>query len=264
MTDDLKNQSAARQRSPFTKAMLAIVGIALFLGFMALGTWQVQRRAWKLDLIERVEQRVHSAPVAAPNPGQWPQINAADYEYLPVKAQGIWLDRQSVLAKALTEAGAGFWLMTPLQLTDGSQILVNRGFTPEKLRPQWIKQIGEAGPSSETVTVIGLMRMSEPGGGFLRKNDAANGLWYSRDVAAIAQAQGLSQAAPYFIDLGVPASNPAYVKTDTGSDALRPGMTVIQFPNSHLVYALTWYGLAAMVLGAAWLIRRHDKASTQR
>jgi surfeit locus 1 family protein len=96
--------------------MLAFVGIALFLGFMALGTWQVQRRAWKLDLIERVEQRVHSAPVALPEPGQWPQINAASHEYLPVKAQGQWLDRQSVLAKALTEAGAGFWLMTPLQL----------------------------------------------------------------------------------------------------------------------------------------------------
>ncbi|MCT6562905.1 SURF1 family cytochrome oxidase biogenesis protein, partial [Staphylococcus aureus] len=82
----MKNQSAARQRSPFAKAMLAFVGIALFLGFMALGTWQVQRRAWKLDLIERVEQRVHSAPVAVPEPAQWPQINAASHEYLPVTA----------------------------------------------------------------------------------------------------------------------------------------------------------------------------------
>lgn len=256
----MKNQSAARQRSPFAKAMLAFVGIALFLGFMALGTWQVQRRAWKLDLIERVEQRVHSAPVAVPEPGQWPQINAASHEYLPVKAQGQWLDRQSVLAKALTEAGAGFWLMTPLQLSDGTQVLVNRGFTPEKLRGQWLKQIAEAGPSAEIVTVIGLMRMSEPGGGFLRKNDPANDQWYSRDVAAIAQAQGLSRPAPYFIDQGVPASNPAYVRAEAGTEALRPGMTVIRFPNSHLVYALTWYGLAIMVLGAAWLVRRHDKA----
>lgn len=256
----MKNQSAARQRSPFAKAMLAFVGIALFLGFMALGTWQVQRRAWKLDLIERVEQRVHSAPVALPEPAQWPQINAASHEYLPVTAQGRWLDRQSVLAKALTEAGAGFWLMTPLQLSDGTQVLVNCGFTPEKLRSQWLKQIAEAAPSAETVTVIGLMRMSEPGGGFLRKNDPANAQWYSRDVAAIAQAQGLSRPAPYFIDQGVPASNPAHARAEAGTEVLRPGMTVIRFPNSHLVYALTWYGLAAMVLGAAWLVRRHDKA----
>lgn len=260
----MKNQSAARQRSPFTKAMLAIVGIALFLGFIALGSWQVQRRAWKLDLIERVDQRVHSAPIAVPAQAQWPQINAASYEYLPVRAQGIWLDKQSVLSKALTEAGAGFWVMTPLQLADGSQILVNRGFTPEKMRSEWVKQIGEATPSTEAVTVIGLMRMSEPGGGFLRKNDAANGQWYSRDVAAMAAAMQLTHAAPYFIDQGVPASNPAHAQAKSTLNVdgvLRSGMTVIQFPNSHLVYAITWYGLAAMVLGAAWLVRRHDKAA---
>ena len=63
--------------------------------------------------------------------------------------------------------------MTPLQQPDGSQILVNRGFTPEKMRAEWLKQIAEAGPSGETVTVIGLMRMSEPGGGFCARTTAA-------------------------------------------------------------------------------------------
>ena len=257
----MKNQSAARQRSPFTKAMLAIVGIALFLGFMTLGTWQVQRRAWKLDLIERVDQRVHSAPVAAPDQSLWPKINAATYEYLPVQAQGVWLDRQSVLTKALTEAGAGFWLITPLQLADGTQILINRGFTPEKMRAQWLKEIAQATNSSEPVTVTGLMRMSETGGGFLRKNDVANQQWFSRDVAAIAQSKGLTHTAPYFIDQGLPKSNPAYqVTKDTAMlEVLRPGMTVIQFANSHLVYALTWYGLAIMVLGACWLVIRPSR-----
>lgn len=247
--------------------MLIFVGIALFFGFMLLGTWQVQRRAWKLELIERVDQRVHSKPVAAPTPAQWPQIDAANYEYLPVTVQGMWLDKQSVLTKALTEIGAGFWLLTPLQVADGSQILVNRGFTEEKNRTEWLKQISEAGPSGEAVTVIGLMRMSEPAGGFLRKNDPSNSQWFSRDVQAIALAQGLSHAAPYFIDMGVPASNPAYAslpKNQLTSAVLRPGMTVIQFPNSHLVYALTWYGLAAMVLLAAWLVRRHHRASDSR
>jgi len=260
LTQTLKNRSAAERRSPFAKAMLICVGIALFLGFMALGSWQVQRRAWKLDLIARVEQRVHAAPVAVPAPGLWPQIDAAGYEYLPVRARGLWLEKQSVLTKALTEDGAGFWLMTPLQLDDGTQILVNRGFTPEKLRSQWLKQIAEAGPSAETITVIGLMRMSEPGGGFLRHNNAAAGQWFSRDVAAIAKSQGLSRAAPYFIDLGVPAGNPAHADSAPATAELRPGMTVIRFSNSHLVYALTWYGLAAMVVVAAWLVRRHDRA----
>jgi len=67
--------------------MLSSVGIALFLGFIFLGSWQVQRRAWKLDLIERVEQRVHAAPAALPPPAEWPQITAADHEYRAVQAK---------------------------------------------------------------------------------------------------------------------------------------------------------------------------------
>ena len=42
--------------------------------------------------------------------------------------------------------------------------------------------------------------MTEPGGGFLRRNDPAAGRWHSRDVRAIAAARGLDEVAPYFID----------------------------------------------------------------
>lgn len=259
-----QNKGAPRRSlSLLARAVLTLVGIALFIGFISLGTWQVQRRAWKLDLIERTTERVHHAPVALPAASSWPQITAASAEYLPVQVQGVWLDKQSVLSKAVTEDGAGFWLMTPLQLADGTQVLVNRGFTAEKNRSMWLKHIGEAGPSSQQATVIGLLRMSEPGGGFLRENNADAGLWFSRDVAAIAQAQGLKQAAPFFIDQGVPARNPAHAQAKADSafaqDVLRPGMTVISFTNTHLVYALTWYGLALMVLLGAWLVVRYER-----
>ncbi|WP_034387986.1 SURF1 family protein [Comamonas composti] len=240
--------------------MLITVGIALFLGFVSLGTWQVQRRAWKLALMERVEQRVHSAPSALPAPDEWPRIDAAGYEYRPVSATGHWLEERSVLTKALTELGAGFWLLTPLQLADGSQVLVNRGFTPESRRSQWLQQIARGSDSAPTVTITGLMRMSEPGGGFLRQNNPQEQQWFSRDVAAIARHQGLTHAAPFFVDLGLPTDSPAHAQANAPStDGLHPGMTVIRFSNSHLVYAITWYGLALMVLGAAWLVRRQNK-----
>src|SRR5256885_16544563 len=77
----------SRRRGPLAQAMLISVGIALFLGFIFLGSWQVQRRAWKLDLIERVDQRVHAAPAALPPPAEWPQITAADHEYRAVQAK---------------------------------------------------------------------------------------------------------------------------------------------------------------------------------
>ena len=106
--------------------------------------------------------------------------------------------------------------------------------------------------SGATVTVEGLLRFSEPKGGFMRDNVPAEDRWHSRDVQAIAQAKGLQQAAPFFVDQGLPGAAVAATWP-------RPGLTVIQFTNTHAVYALTWYGLALMVVGAAWLVVRHER-----
>ena len=248
--------------------MLALVGIALFLGFCALGTWQVYRLQWKLDLIDRVERRVHSAPQALPAPASWPQLDAKAMEYQPSSLQGQWLADKTVLTQATTTLGAGFWVLTPLQQADGTQVLVNRGFVPDSLRAAWSdpQQVASATPSGE-VSVIGLLRASEPKGGFLRDNEPANKRWFSRDVPAIAHSQGLTAAAPFFVDAGMPDASAQVVgeaKRSTAADLQnqvwpRSGLTQIRFTNNHLVYALTWYGLALMVLGAAWLVVRHQR-----
>lgn len=247
------NAGPAGPRSPLLKAMLALLGMALFVSFLALGSWQLQRRAWKLDLIERVTERVRAEPVAAPAPAQWPQVNAQQHEYLPVTLSGRFLVEKTVLTQAVTELGAGFWVVTPLQAADGSQTLINRGFVPTSERQAWLPEGGAAAAEAPVQTVTGLLRMTEPGGGFLRDNDSQQQRWYSRDVAAIAAAQGLERAAPYFIDAGRPGQP---VAANTWP---RPGMTVIAFHNSHLVYALTWYGMALMVLVAAVVVVRWEK-----
>lgn len=247
------NAGPARPRSVLLKAMLALLGMALFVSFLALGSWQLQRRAWKLDLIERVTERVRAAPVAAPGPAQWPQVNAQQHEYLPVTLSGRFLADKTVLTQAVTELGSGFWVVTPLQAADGSQTLINRGFVPSSERQAWLPDSSAAAAEAPTQTVTGLLRMTEPGGGFLRDNDSQQQRWYSRDVAAIAAAQGLERAAPYFIDAGRPGQ-PLAANTWP-----RPGMTVIAFHNSHLVYALTWYGMALMVVVAAVVVVRWEK-----
>src|SRR5256885_2043778 len=121
-----------------------------------------------------------------------PQITAADHEYRAVQASGHWLAGKTVLTQAVTELGAGFWVLTPLQMDDGNQVLVNRGFIPTAQRARWQDQPAQA--PQDPVTVDGLLRISEPRGGFLRENDPAQQRWFSRDVAAIAQAQGLDHA----------------------------------------------------------------------
>lgn len=239
--------------------MLWALGIALFATFLALGTWQVQRRNWKLALIERVEQRVHSAPVALPPPARWQEVNAAQHEYLPVRLQGRWLGDKTVLTQAVTELGAGFWVITALQREDGTQVLVNRGFIPQDQRAQWL-----AAPRADDgmTTVQGLLRITEPDGGFLRVNDPAQQRWYSRDVAAIGKALNLPQAAPFFVDAGLPRApgqSVQPVQPPQPASWPRPGMTVIQFHNNHLVYALTWYGLSLMVVAAGCYVASYER-----
>lgn len=219
-------------------------GIALAaLAFLALGTWQLYRMQWKHALIDRVNQRVHTEPVAVPPHGKWPFITTDNSEYLHVQASGNLLLGQSTLVQASTQHGLGYWVMTPLQTASGDIILVNRGFVSDR-------KAGEAA-EARPATVTGLLRMSEPVGRVLRKNDPANQRWYSRDVQAIAAAHGLGQVAPYFID----------ADASTAPEAGQPigGLTVIAFNDNHLVYALTWYALALMIIGFTWQINRNKR-----
>nr|WP_307691400.1 SURF1 family protein [Variovorax ginsengisoli] len=225
----------------------------MFTGFLALGTWQVERRAWKLDLIARVDARVHAAPVPAPAAAQWSQLNRADDEYRRVQVTGTLLNDKETLVQAVTELGAGFWVLTPLRQADGTTVMINRGFVAPEVRAPGAR--GEAAPAGP-VTVTGLLRLSEPGGGFLRKNAPAEERWYSRDVQAMATVRGVGPVAPFFIDAQSDPGRAAPAGTQTWP---APGLTVITFANSHLVYAITWYALALMVAGAAWYAWREGR-----
>lgn len=231
------------------RAGLALVGVMALLTvvFIALGTWQVQRLFWKLDLIERVESRINAEPQAPPAPAQWASINVRDHEYLRVTVSGRFRHDLETLVQAVTELGPGYWVLTPLEQADGTTTLVNRGFVPGDRRDPASRAGGQI---EGTTNVIGLLRMTEPGGGFLRANDQAGDRWYSRDVAAIAAAKGVSNIAPYFID--------ADAKPNPGGFPVG-GLTVVRFRNSHLVYAVTWYVLAIMSAAAGVYVLRRSR-----
>ncbi|CCE03707.1 SURF1 family protein [Bradyrhizobium sp. STM 3809] len=227
----------ARVRSGAVSFAIGTAWVACVAILLALGVWQVERRAWKLDLIDRVDRRVHAAPVPVPGPAAWSAINRGDDEYKRVTLSGRFMNDRETLVQALTVDGPGYWVVTPLQTADGV-VLVNRGFVPSERREPASRS---AGNPDGLVSVTGLLRISEPGGGFLRHNDPAANRWYSRDVAAIAAARGLSQVAPFFVDADATPNPGGY---PVG------GLTVIAFPNNHLVYALTWFTLALMLAGA--------------
>lgn len=269
-------QSAAtgtpRLRSAGLRYTLVACAALVIAVLLALGTWQVQRLQWKLALIERVNARVHAEPVPAPGPQDWAKVSAETDEYKHVHLTGVLLPEYSTKAQATTERGPGYWLLTPLCLADGSHgvsiVMINRGFLPLAAAAKLESSLSSTVPAGTDpcaaaalagrapVRLNGLLRISEVGKGpmGLRANDPAQNRWYARDVHAMAAARGLHTArvAPYFVDAGAGQ----YV-ADL-DPAARPygGMTVISFPNNHLVYALTWYALAVMMAAAlAWVIR---------
>ena len=268
----VREERLARTPGRARRIAAAILILLLSSAFIALGTWQLQRRHWKHDLIARVTQRVHAPAVTAPGPQRWPGITVQSDEYRHVSITGSYLHEHMVLVQAVTDLGAGFWMLTPLRSTQGWLVLVNRGFVPSRT--------ADATPAQSAAsvrTVTGLLRLSEPGGGFLRKNVADAGRWYSRDVAAIAAAQGLSDVAPYFIDADATApvatsgrqqgaGAPAAPAASDAYNSVAPigGLTVIAFSDNHMVYALTWYALALMVaVAGVWLQMAARRSSPQ-
>ena len=218
--------------------------------------------------------RVHAPPVALPGLSEWPRVTAANSEYRHVTVSGTFLNTAETLVQALTDLGSGYWVVTPLRQLDGTLVLVNRGFVPPERRERVAHGAGEA---ETPATVTGLVRITEPRGNFLRRNDPAHELWYSRDVRAIGRARGLKgRVAPYFIDAdaggtsAAAGASPATGASGSGDAAATPasatgdprpvgGLTVIVFRNAHLSYAITWYALALLVVGAAWVVIREGR-----
>jgi surfeit locus 1 family protein len=225
------------------RAAFAAAALIAALALAALGVWQLERRVWKHELIAAVDARIAAAPVAAPGPDAWPGIDAKRDAYRRVTATGVFRHDRETLVQAVTDRGAGFWVLTPLE-TPGFTLLVNRGFVPTNRRDP---ETRAAGNVAGTAAVTGLLRVTEPGGAFLRTNDPAAGRWYSRDVAEIAKARGLARTAPYFVD--------ADAKPNPGGYPVG-GLTVVQFRDHHMVYALTWFALCALSLFFAWRLWR--------
>ena len=238
--------SSRGPRSTGAVAALLLLATLLSTGLFALGAWQLQRLAWKEALIARISQAQQSDPTPLPARSVWAGISKEQDEYRRVQARGQFIHEKQTLVRASTALGTGYWVLTPLRLSEGGYLMVNRGYVGSgQLTPE---MRGEANLGQPEQIVTGLLRMSEPGGSLLQKNEPQAQRWYSRDVAAIAQAQGLSQqdVTPFFIDAVALSDSPPWP---------RAGLTVLSFNNKHLGYALTWFTLALMVLaGGAYLL----------
>jgi surfeit locus 1 family protein len=240
-------------RSLVLAAGLTLVGVAVLV---ALGLWQLERRQWKLDLLARIDARMAAPARDMAGEADWPGWNAADDEYRRIRLTGTFLHGKvapvhgnSPRDNRTGDVLQGFFVLTPLQLPGGAIVIVNRGFVPSEMRPPAAQAgTGAALGADPRVTVTGLMRAPQERGWFVPQDDATRDEWFTRDPGAVARAKGLARVAPFIVDADA---------TPNPGGWPRGGLTVVNFPNNHLEYALTWFGLAAALAGVftvfAWL-----------
>jgi surfeit locus 1 family protein len=233
-------------------AIPSLFALAALVILIALGSWQLHRKAWKESLIDTLEQRLSAAAVAAPPRERWDELDAPEHEFRRVKFLGAFLPGEQALVYAAVSAlrsdvsGPGYWVFAPARTAAGAVIVVNRGFLPEGRQDVATRATDQ---DSGAIELIGVMRWPEQRAWFAPQDSPAQNLWFVRDHLAIAGAKGWGEVAPFFIELESP---------QPPGGLPRPGVLRVNLRNEHLQYAITWYGLALVfaVMFILWLRSR--------
>jgi surfeit locus 1 family protein len=213
---------------------LTIACAILFAILCGLGAWQLERLQWKLALIATVNGHMAAAPVSL---DQITAMTSEDAQYRRVTLHGRF-DHAHESYVFTTDAGAAVYhVLTPFQTDDGKVLMVDRGEVPkEKLDPATRADGNVAGD----VQVTGVWRAPDAPGSFTPPPDLPHRIWYARDLATIAATDHLTLSAPVVIEADTTANPGGWPKG---------GQTVVSFRNQHLSYAVTWFGLAIVLLG---------------
>ncbi len=226
--------------------------------FVALGAWQLERKAWKEALIATLNERTSAEPADLPPPRDWPALAQAANEFRRVRLKAEFLPGREAVVYSGGSAlrpelkGQGYFVFAPARTSAGSIVVVNRGVTPQ---PREQAQ-GHARPAG-VIDMVGALRWPEPPGWFVREYNAADDTWFARDHLGMAVQNGWGHVAPFYLELESPVP--------PGGLPL-PGPLSVKLRNEHLQYAITWFGLAVVVvvMFGLWLSSRRPRAAGNR
>lgn len=236
------------------RVRVILSGFLVLLAFtvlVMLGTWQMHRLSWKEGLLADIESRRHQ-PAATVEDIEALLRSGGDVDYRAMTASGVFLNDKERRFLATHDGAAGFYIYTPLQLTDGRYLFVNRGFVPDD-RKNPDSRMGGQLLGQQRITGLARAKLLEKPSSLVPDNDTAKNVFYWKDLDAMATSVGLStdKVLPFFLDAG-PAPVPGGLPIG--------GVTQVDLPNSHLQYALTWYGLAATlaVISVVVIVRKKN------
>ena len=215
----------------------ALVG---FCVMFSLGLWQLNRKAWKEQLIAQVEARAKAAPIALRDiPKAWREApDQEDSNFARVAATGRFDHARELHLLTPERDGAAWMVITPFETPEGTA-LVMRGVVPDRLKDPARRAQGQI---EGDVAIVGRIRLPEQAGSFTPANDVNRNAWFWRDLAGMQRAARVdeaSRALPFFIELESP--------TPPGGIP-RPKLDQINLRNDHLQYAITWFALAGVMV----------------
>lgn len=237
-----------RRRSLLLPVMVAAVAFAILI---ALGVWQIERKAWKEALIATLTERTAAPPSSIPPRREWPTLGSADefrrvtghIQFTPGREARVYSGGSGLREDVKRP---GYFAFAPARLADGTTVVVNRGHVDHPNPDASLKPL--ALPATG-VDIVGALRWPEPPGWFVSTYSEPQDLWFARDHRAMAQRYGWGEVAPFYVEMESPA--PA-------GGVPSPGRLQVKLRNDHLGYAITWFGLAGALLAVfgVWAVRR--------
>jgi len=211
---------------------------------LALGTWQMMRRAEKHTLIDRINAQMEAAPMALP--AQVAEPLALDYRRVTVRGRFLH-DKEMLLSSRARRSVPGYHVVTPLVREGAPAVLVDRGWVPhDRARPA----SRAAGQVGGIVTITGIARVPSRHGMFTPANDPARGFWLVADSAAMAAAAGVGPVPGLIVEADASPNPGGYPKGTVPA----AGIT-----DNHLQYALTWYSLGLVLVAVVFAALRRRK-----
>jgi surfeit locus 1 family protein len=232
-----QNAGPSGLRGLIVPVIMTLVALPILFG---LGFWQLERLAWKESLLAVIAERTKAEP--SDLLGAYSATHESDlgFEYYRVKVRGRFLhDKERYFYAPDQKLGPGYHVYTPFEIANGAGVLfVNRGYVTEAKKDPASRREGQV---IGEVEVVGLLRSPGVKANFTPENDAKGNLWYWRDFAGMLESAFGSEP---------PAAIPVFVDAEAAAPGGWPkgGATLVEFPNRHLEYALTWFGLAGALL----------------
>ncbi len=200
-------------------ALFGLVGAVILV---LLGNWQIDRMIWKNAILAEIDARLIADPVPLPED----PTEARDL-YLSVRVEGEMLGEEIHVLASSPATGPGYRVLTAFQTSDGRRILVDRGVVPEAEK--------DSPRQPENGVIYGNLYWLQDDIAITPPNFRRN-IWFGRDPVALSEAL---DTEPVMLVMNR--------TSQTGGP--HPAAVGNNIPNSHLGYALTWYGLALVWIG---------------